>query len=118
MPEKEIFWLGGKPNHESSEPRLADSPDFADAMRSTFESMGCEYERLISAQGPYGTWLVEFRRGGEQQRVLWNGKDAIMVLQQQRPGGGWDDPREVEVSVQDQNGFIAAVREILSDTST
>lgn len=118
MAEKEIFWLGGKPDRQAQEPQLADSPDFEVAMRDTFESMDCEYERLISAQGPYGTWLVEFRRSGEPERVLWNGKDAIMVLQQQRPGGGWDDPRQVEVDSHDREGFVAAVREILSDADT
>ena len=114
MAESEVFWLGGKPGRETRDPQLADSETFVTAIREVCESLGCGYERLISAQGPYGTWLVEFTRNGNKQRILWNGKDEVMVLQQERPTGGWDEPRQCSITTHDQRGFITGMREILT----
>lgn len=115
MAENEIFWLGGKPGREEREPQLADTEEFVAAIRAACESLGCDYQRLISAQGPYGTWLVEFMRNGKKQRILWNGKDEVMVLQQERLNGGWDEPRDCTVAAQDEAGFVAGVQEILTE---
>lgn len=115
MAESEIFWLGGRPGREQRDNQLADSDAFVTAIRKACESLGCGYERLISAQGDYGTWLVEFSRQGKKERILWNGKDEILVLQQERPNGGWDEPRQCTVANQDQAGFVAGVHTILAE---
>ena len=115
MAESEVFWLGGKPGPKQRDQQLADSDTFVAAIRETCESLGCDYGRLISAQGDYGTWLVEFSREGKKQRILWNGKDEILVLQQERPNGGWDEPRRCSVTDQGRAGFVAGVTKILAD---
>lgn len=117
MADNEIFWLGGKPGSGARGPKLAEGEQFVQAIRTACEDLGCEFQRLVSAEGPYGTWLVEYNRDGQNQRVVWNGKDEIMVLQQERPNGGWDEPRELEVEQRDVAGFSAAVRKILTDDS-
>ena len=113
MKEDSIFWLGGQPGSQQKPDRLADDENFVAAIRAACEAAGCEYQRFISAQGPYGTWLVEIRRGGKAQRVLWNGKDACMVLQIELSQGGWEDAIVIEVAELDLDGFVAGVDQIL-----
>lgn len=117
MKEEQVYWVGGMPGTASSQQHLADTPEFELAIRRTCEAAGCGYERLVSAKGPYGTWLVEIQRGGEQQRVLWNGKDKRLVLQRPLPAGGWVDPAELEVDSEDTEGFMAAVSRLLAATA-
>lgn len=114
MAESEVFWLGGRPGQTERKPQLADDDAFVAEIRTACEAMGFEVDGFVSAEGPYGTWLVELRRDGNRQRVLWNGKDEIMVLQVERPAGGWDDARELAVPERDTPGFATGVRAILA----
>jgi hypothetical protein len=113
LKEEGIFWRGGAPGAKDKKGRLADDAEFVAAIRGACESAGCRFQRFVSAQGPYGTWLAEIERDGQAQRVLWNGKDECMVLQIERKQGGWDDTITIEVGTHDQPGFVAGVTEIL-----
>ena len=113
MKEDEVFWLGGRSAPGEKGDRLADDENFVAAIRAACEAAGCEYQRFVSAQGPYGTWLAEIQRDGRAERVLWNGKDECMVLQIERTEGGWDDAVTIEVATHDQPGFVAGVSDIL-----
>jgi hypothetical protein len=113
MKEEGIFWRGGAPGAKDKKNRLADDEQFVAAIREACETAGCRFQRFISAQGPYGTWLAEFERDGQAQRVLWNGKDECMVLQIKLSQGGWDDAITIEVATYDQLGFVAGVSDIL-----
>ena len=106
--------MGTQPVEEKKAPGLADDPNFVTAISTACEAAGCPVQRFVSALGPYGTWLVEIRRDGEEQRVLWNGKEARLVLQIRLTQGGWEDPLSIEVPVQDTDGFVAGVAQILS----
>ena len=114
MKENDIFWLGGRPAPEKKGDRLADDENFVAAVRAACEAAGCEYQRFISALGPYGTWLVEISRDGKAQRVLWNGKDECMVLQTELSQGGWADAVVIDVAEQSLDGFVAGVNQILA----
>ena len=114
MKEDDIFWLGRRSTPKDTGDRLADDEAFVAAVRAACEAAGCEYQRFISALGPYGTWLVEIRRDGKAQRVLWNGKDARMVLQIELTQGGWEDAVAIDVAEQNLDGFVAGVNQILS----
>jgi len=114
--ENTVFWLGGQPRGAAGPvERLADSEEFVAAIRNVCEEAGCEFQRIISALGPYGTWLVEIQRDGKAQRVLWNGREERLVLQVQLSRGGWEDPLSITVADQDIDGFAAAVRAILAE---
>jgi len=112
--ENAVFWLGGQPGRAESTDRLADSEEFVTAIRAACEEAGCEVRQFVSARGPYGTWLVEIRRDGKAQRVLWNGKEEQLILQIQLSQGGWEDPLSISVADQDADGFVTGVRAILA----
>ena len=84
------------------------------AISSACEGAGCQVGRFISALGPYGTWVIEIERAGEDQRIVWNGKEERLVLQVKLRQGGWEDLPSIAVAAQDTDGFVAAVTEILS----
>ena len=111
--EDEIFWLGGAPGASDS-PRLADDEAFVAAIRSCCEASGYRAGRFVSAQGPYGTWLIEVQRAGPPERIVWNGRDRCLVLQRKLPSGGWEDPRSASVAATDTDGFVAAVAALLA----
>lgn len=115
--EEDIFWLGGAPGtrKQPGEPsgHLADRSEFTAAITRCAESAGCTVKQFVSAKGPYGTWLIVYRRAGRAQRILWNGREQRLVLQLELPNGGWEDPISIEVASQDQTGFVAGVEQIL-----
>jgi hypothetical protein len=111
LSEEGIFWRGGTPGAATRQAHLADDEQFVAAIRDACESAGGGFRRFISAQGAYGTWVVELERGG--QRVLWNGKDECMVLQIPLTEGGWEDAIVIDVATHDQPGFVAGVSDIL-----
>jgi hypothetical protein len=113
LQEDEIFWMGGQRGSPDEKTQLADDGDFVDSIEAACRSAGAEVSRFVSAQGSYGTWLVEFRLGGQSQRLVWNGKEQKLVLQVERERGGWDEPQETSVVVMDAGGFIAAVHQLL-----
>jgi hypothetical protein len=114
--ENTVFWLGGQPRGGAKPTeRLADSEAFVAAIRTACGEAGCDFQRVISALGPYGTWLVEIQRDGKAQRVLWNGKEERLVLQVQLSRGGWEDPLSIKVADHDIDGFAAGVRAILAE---
>ena len=118
MDEHEVYWVGQQPlalnDAEKKQPMLGDDPAFVQAITAACAAAGYPLERFISALGPYGTWLAEIKRESQTQRVLWNGKDQQLVLQVPLQNGGWEDPLIMEVAVQDQDGFVAGVTELLS----
>jgi len=114
MKEENVYWVGTQPIGEKKAPDLADDPSFVAAITAACEAADCIVQGFISALGPYGTWLVEIKRDGQEQRILWNGKEAKLVLQVPLHQGGWEDPLAIEVTMQDKNGFVEAVTDILS----
>ena len=111
--EQGVFWLGGQPGTDKGQKHLADSEAFVARMNEACETEGCEVQRFVSAQGAYGTWLLEFRRDGKNQRVVWNGKDERLVLQVALGHGGWEEPKAMSIANKDQDGFAAGLKTIL-----
>ncbi len=111
--ESEVYWVGSGPGKKKA--ALADDENFVAAIRAACETAGCRFQRFISALGPYGTWVAEIERNGEDQRVVWNGKEARLVLQVKLPEGGWEDPKSLEVPEQNTDGFVARVKTLLAD---
>jgi hypothetical protein len=118
LKEEGIFWRGGAPGAKDKQGRLADDERFVAAIRGACETAGSHFQRFVSAQGPYGTWLALIERDGQAQRILWNGKDECMVLQTELEQGGWDDTVIIEVTEHSHDGFLLAVREILAPGSS
>jgi len=115
MKEESVFWVGTQPLLDDRSPGLAHDEQFVAAMTRACAAAGCKVHRFVAALGPYGTWLVEIERDGEDQRVLWNGKEQRLVLQVKLEQGGWEDPRSLEIPDQDTEGFVAGITELLAD---
>lgn len=112
MKENEVFWLGRRSRAGGERELFADEPEFVAAMQDACAGHGCEIQRFVSARGPYGTWLVEFRRDGKNQRIVWNGKDEILVLQVELIGGGWEESHATQVAQIDVSGFVDGVNRL------
>jgi hypothetical protein len=67
----------------------------------------------VAAAGAYGSWLVRFARNGQRQRLVWNGKEGRLVLEQATTGVDWNELGSSPVSDRDQDHFVAAVRTLL-----
>lgn len=86
---------------------------FAEAVTSACASCGCEVDDYIAAAGSYGSWLVRFGRDGRRQRLVWNGKDGRLVLEEATTGPDWKELGSGPVSERDQAHFVAAIRDLL-----
>jgi hypothetical protein len=113
MTEDKVFWVGKRPGMEGKGGGLAEDEAFVAAIREACEAAGCRFQRFVAAMGPYGTWVAEIQRDGEDQRVLWNGKEEKLVLQLKLPEGGWEDPVSLEVAKQTSDGFVERVGVLL-----
>ena len=86
---------------------------FADAVTSACADGGCDVQDYIAAAGVYGSWLVRFNRGGQRQRLVWNGKDGRLVLEAATSGPEWRELGGAAVDTRDQEHFVAAIRDLL-----
>jgi hypothetical protein len=111
--EESVFWLGGKPVSRQA----ADAPPVAAAIEpavlAACRDLGIEPEDFVAALGGFGSWLVHFTRGRRRERIVWNGREARLVLQAALPGGGWEDLRDCPVAQADTAGFVAAMDDLM-----
>lgn len=105
MKEDEVFWLGTRSRSGDQRSNFADEPDFVAAMQNACEAHGGRIQRFVSARGVYGTWLLEFRRDGKNQRIVWNGKEEKLALQVESTTGSWEEPKATNVRSVDIQGF-------------
>ena len=113
MAEHEVMWIGRRPAAMAPTEHPASAEAFADAVTSTCASCGCDVEDYVAAAGLYGSWLVRFERNGHRQRLVWNGKDGRLVLEQATTGVAWNEMGSTPVSARDLDHFVAAVRALL-----
>lgn len=115
MPEKAVFWLGGKPGQAgASKKGIEQDQEFAAAIRQACETNGFKVRDYVAAQGAFGSWLVQLSKDGRRQRLVWNGKDGQLLFEQALEPGGWEQLCAGEVAAHDLNGFITVVQSILT----
>jgi hypothetical protein len=107
------MWIGRRPAASVPVAHVATSEAFAEAVTGACSSCGCEVEDYIAAAGSYGSWLVRFGRGGQRQRLVWNGKDGLLVLEQATTAVDWSELGSSPVTNRDQEHFVATVRALL-----
>lgn len=113
MAEHEVMWIGRRPAATLPAAHAAASEGFAEAVTGACAGCGCEVEDYIAAAGAYGSWLVRFERGGHRQRLVWNGKDGLLILEQATTAVDWSELGSSPVAGRDQEHFVAAVRALL-----
>jgi hypothetical protein len=111
--EHEVMWIGRRLAAMAPAENPATAETFADAVTSACTSSGCDVDDYVAAAGNYGSWLVRFVRNGHRQRLVWNGKDGRLVLEQVTTGVDWLELGSSPVSTRDQDHFVAAVRQLL-----
>ena len=117
MAEHEVMWIGRRPAAMAPAEQPATAEAFADAVTCACASCGCDVEDYVAAAGTYGSWLVRFERNGHRQRLVWNGKDGRLILEQATTGVAWNELVSSPVSARDQDHFVAAVRNLLEAQS-
>ena len=109
MKEESVFWLGGKPASRQTAEAPPVPETIEPAVREACRTHGLEPEDFVAALGGFGSWLVHFTRGARRERIVWNGREAKLVLQGAIRSGGWEDLRDCAVAQPDTAGFVAAI---------
>lgn len=117
MAEHEVMWIGRRPAALPTVEHPAQSEEFAAALTTACAEGGCEVQDYVAAAGAYGSWLVRFSRGGARQRLVWNGKEGRLLLEQASTGIDWDELQSCTVATRDTAGFIAAAQGLLQGTA-
>jgi hypothetical protein len=112
--EHEVMWIGRRPAALAAVEHPATTEAFAEALTGACAGCGCEVEDYVAAAGAYGSWLVRFARDGRRQRLVWNGKDGRLVLEQATAGVDWHELGSRTLSERDQDHFLSAVRALLA----
>ena len=111
--EHEVMWIGRRPAAMAPVEHAAATEAFAEAVTAACAGCGCEVEDYVAAAGSYGSWLVRFGRGGRRQRLVWNGKDGRLVLEEATTGPQWNELGGSPVGERDQAHFVAAIQNLL-----
>jgi hypothetical protein len=93
MSEREIFWLGGARRSRPGDEESGAEQAFAARVTKTCEQAALSVHRFVAAQGPFGSWLVEFDGAGGLERVIWNGRVGCLSRESATERGGW---REID----------------------
>jgi hypothetical protein len=111
--EHEVMWIGRRPRRcpPSNIPRRAKNslPPSPEACSAA----GCEVQDYIAAAGAYGSWMIRFSRDDARQRLVWNGKEGRLLLEQASTGIDWNELQSCAVAARDAGGFVAAVQGLL-----
>jgi hypothetical protein len=107
------MWIGRRPAALPTMEHLAESEEFADAVTTACAEAGCSVQDYVAAAGAWGSWLIRFSRTGVRQRLVWNGKEGRLLLEQATAGIDWDELECCAVTERDTASFIAAVRGLL-----
>ena len=113
MAEHEVMWIGRRPTALPTVEHPATTEEFADAVTSTCADAGCSVQDYVAAAGAYGSWLIRFSRDDAKLRLVWNGKEGRLVLEQATTGIDWDELRSCPVAERDTAGFVTAVQSLL-----
>ncbi len=117
MAEHEVMWIGRRPATLAPVEHPATTEAFAEAVTAACAGCGCDVEDYVAAAGPFGSWLIRFVRDGERQRLVWNGKDGQLLLEQATPGVDWTELGSSPVNDRDQEHFVAAVQALLGGSA-
>jgi hypothetical protein len=112
--EHEVMWIGRRPAALATAENPAATEAFAEAVTGTCADCGVEVQDYVAAAGPYGSWMIGLVRDSRRQRLVWNGREGRLVLEQATPGVDWDLLGEMSVTDRTAEGFTAAIRDLLA----
>lgn len=89
MPEHEVMWIGRTPAGRPAADNPAATEAFATALTDACAACGVDVEDYVAAAGPWGSWLIRFRRQGLRQRLVFNGREGRLVHEEATSGSDW-----------------------------
>lgn len=107
------MWIGRRPAQMAAPEQLAATEPFAEAVTTACGECGGDVQDYIAAAGIYGSWMVRFARAGRRQRLVWNGKEGRLLLEESTAAIDWAELGSTPVDPQDAAGFVAAIRALL-----
>lgn len=116
MAEHEVMWIGRRPAALAPVEHPATSEVFAQALTAACSACGGEVQDYVAAAGAYGSWLLRFTRANQRQRLVWNGKDGRLVLEQASAGVEWHELSASDIPQRDQAHFVAGLKCLLEET--
>ena len=75
------------------------------ALYESLAQAGFQVSEFVDHPGSFGSWYVCVKRGHTESRLVFDGRDSMLSLQQPGPSTGWLDIRTQTVSGQ-QTDFI------------
>lgn len=117
MAEHEVMWIGRRPAAMAPEELPTATEAFAEAVTAACDDCGCIVQDYVAAAGIHGSWLVRFERQGARQRLVWNGRDGRLLLEQATPGIDWTELAASTVPERDLEHFVAAIRTLLTSAA-
>jgi hypothetical protein len=113
MAEHEVMWIGRRPAGLPPDENPAATEAFAGALVDACTACGVEVEDYVAAAGPYGSWLIRFQRDGRRERVVWNGREGLLVHEQATPGIDWRELGAESPAARDLPAFTASLARLL-----
>lgn len=114
MAEHEVMWIGRRPAAMATVEHPATTEAFADAVTRACAGAGCEVQDYVAAAGPYGSWMVRFIRDGHRCRLVWNGKEGRLVLEQATAGIDWQELTAAPLENREADSLVSAVTALLA----
>jgi hypothetical protein len=111
--EHEVMWIGRRPAAMAPAEHPATREAFAEAVTAACADCGCEVQDYVAAAGSYGSWLVRFSRDGRRQRLVWNGKDGKLLLEQATAGVDWQELGSAPLGKPAEADFPPAIKALL-----
>lgn len=107
------MWIGRRPASVAPTENPAATEAFAAALTGACAELGCAVDEYVAAAGPYGSWLVKFTRDGCRFRLVWNGREGRLVLEEASGRADWSERRAQNLEGRDLAAFLAALATIL-----
>lgn len=117
MAEHEIMWIGRRPTALAPAENPAETEQFAAALTDACADCGCDLQDYVAAAGPFGSWMVRFSRAGRRQRLVWNGKENHLVLEEATAGVDWQELGRTTPADRELPALVAALRSLLEAPS-
>ena len=106
------MWIGRRPTSLAPAENPAATEDYAEAVTAACADCGLEVDDYIAAAGPFGSWLVRFERNGGRGRLVWNGKERCLLLEE--PSGvEWVERGRFEPADTELGTLVAGLRTLL-----
>ena len=113
MSEQPVVWIGKKPKSMETRKTPVEPAELEALLSAAAGSCGFSYRNHVFAEGEYGSWLVHLDKEECRHRVVWNGKEETMVLEQATGPSGWKELASADCKDADTEKLVAELQTLL-----